>query len=107
EVWRRDANSAECDAAGYSLATVNISSFATGTSRIVRFESTSGTAGDNVNFNIDDVSLLGTPVCTEPTGNPEPTLAPPVVVPSNSIWGLMLLALALLGVAGVAMVRRS
>ncbi len=106
EVWRRDANSAECGAAGYSLATVDISSFATGASQVVRFESTSGTAGDNANFHIDDVSLLGSPTCTEPTGNPEPTLAPPVVVPGNNIWGLLLLAFAVLGLAGMVLMRR-
>ncbi len=65
EVWRRDASSAECGAASYSLANVDISAFA-GSTRLIRFESTSSTAGTSSNFNIDDVSLLTAPVCVAP-----------------------------------------
>lgn len=66
ELWRRDASSAECAAAGYSVASVDVSALATGASRLVRFESTTGTNADNSNFHIDDVSLVGTPVCVAP-----------------------------------------
>lgn len=67
EVWRRDATSAECGAAGYTLATVDITAFATGASRVVRFESTTGTAATNSNFHIDDVSIASSPVCVAPS----------------------------------------
>ncbi len=63
EVWRRDATSAECAASGYTQASIDVSSFAGGT-RAVLFESTSGTAGDNSNFHIDNVSLSGSPTCS-------------------------------------------
>ena len=63
EVWRRDATSADCGAAGYSVATVDITAFATGAAQVVRFESTTGTAGDSSNFSIDDVSIASPPVC--------------------------------------------
>lgn len=64
ELWRRDATSAECGAAGYTLATVDVSALA-GATQTVRFESTSGTASTNSNFHIDDVSLQGSPICVE------------------------------------------
>jgi uncharacterized repeat protein (TIGR01451 family) len=66
EVWRRNASSPECGASGYSVATVDITSFATGASRIIRFESTSGTSGAGSNFHIDDVSLTSPPTCVAP-----------------------------------------
>ena len=65
EVWRRDASSAECGAAAYALANIDVSALA-GTTRVVRFESTSGTAGTSSNFSVDDVSLLAAPVCADP-----------------------------------------
>lgn len=64
EVWRRDASSAECGAATYSVASVDISAFATGASRTLRFEST--TVDTTSNFNIDDISILPPPVCVDP-----------------------------------------
>jgi len=66
ELWRRNASSTECGAAGYSVATVDISALATGVSRNIRFESTVGTAGNNSNFHIDDVSIASTPTCVAP-----------------------------------------
>lgn len=65
ELWRRDATSAECDAGGYTSATVDISAFAGGT-HVVRFESTTGTTAQNANFHIDDVRMLNAPVCFTP-----------------------------------------
>jgi uncharacterized repeat protein (TIGR01451 family) len=65
ELWRRDGTSAECGAAAYALANVDISALAGGT-RVVRFESTSGTASAISNFSIDDVSLVTAPVCVAP-----------------------------------------
>lgn len=65
EVWRRDASSAECGAAAYSTASVDISAFATGASRVLRIEAETN-GGDTSNFNIDDVSLVSQPVCVEP-----------------------------------------
>jgi len=63
EVWRRDAASAECGAAGYTLANVDISAFATGAAQVLRFESTAGTAGTTTNFSIDDISIAQPPAC--------------------------------------------
>ena len=65
EVWRLDASSPLCGAAAYSLANVDVSSFA-GSTRLVRFESTTGSAGVTSNFSIDDVSLVTAPVCVAP-----------------------------------------
>lgn len=65
EVWRRDASSAECGAAAYALANIDVSALA-GSTQAVRFESTSGTAATSSNFSIDDVSLLAAPVCLDP-----------------------------------------
>jgi uncharacterized repeat protein (TIGR01451 family) len=62
EVWRRDAASAECGATVYTLGSVDVSGLA-GTTQVVRFESTSGSAGASSNLHIDDVSLVGSPVC--------------------------------------------
>lgn len=88
ELWRRDATSAECGAAGYTLANVDISALA-GATQIVRFESTSGTAATNTNFHIDDVSLSGSPVCVEaPNADLSITQtfnAPPSLVTGSSV----------------------
>ena len=67
ELWRRNASSTECGAAGYSVATVDISALAAGVSRNIRFEATTGTAGNNSNFHIDDVSIAGLATCVVPT----------------------------------------
>jgi len=63
EVWRRNASATECGAATYSTATVDISAFATGASRVVRFESTTGSVALTSNFSIDDISIAQPPIC--------------------------------------------
>ena len=65
EVWRRDASSAECGAASYSTASIDVSSFATGATRTLRIESETN-GGSTSNFSIDDVRLLSAPTCVAP-----------------------------------------
>lgn len=85
ELWRRDATSAECGAAAYALANVDISALA-GSTRVIRFESTSGTAAAISNFSIDDASLLGPPVCVAPQ-NADISITHTVTPPPSQIVG--------------------
>ncbi|WP_440223422.1 InlB B-repeat-containing protein [Dokdonella sp. MW10] len=63
EVWRRDSTSGECAAAGYTQASIDVSAYA-GTTATISFESTTGAGGTSSNFNLDDVSLAGSPTCS-------------------------------------------
>lgn len=85
ELWRRDGSSAECGAGAYALANVDISALAGGT-RVVRFESTNGTASAISNFSIDDVSLLTAPVCAAPQ-NADISITHTVTPPPSQIVG--------------------
>lgn len=83
EVWRRDATSANCGVLGYANQTVDISAYATGVSRVVRFESSQSTGS---NFFVDNVTVNTTSgaTCTAPiptdvsaaiTDAPDPVIA--------------------------------
>ena len=68
EVWRRDATSPGCNTVGYTNQSVDVSAFATGVSRVIRFESTISGVTNGSNFFIDNATLnvAGAPTCTAP-----------------------------------------
>lgn len=64
ERWRFDATGTCGSAVGYSLQSVPLGGVTGNT--VIRFESTTIGTGGTTNFNVDDVSLTGAPICSAP-----------------------------------------
>lgn len=115
EVWRRDNDGEGCGgpeaqpgrkddairgaAIPYEQQSVSLGAFADNAQHVIRFEANIAAGGGksgNVIF-LDDVAIEGPPVCSEPTGEPQPSEQ--VQLPVNNVFSLLLMILGLGGIA--------